>query len=236
MTPHVHRAFATGIGELGDTLELEAVDRRHLERVLRMRAGAPLEIVDAAGTVFAGELETGGRVRLRSLVATRSERPAPSIWLGSAGGRADLAVEKLTELGVREIGALVCERTSGTFRLDRWARVASAAARQSKRVELPALAGPTAFTEIVARPGAIVLDHEAEDAVPFAAPADALLLIGPEPGLSDAERELARAHGAPLARLGEGVVLRSETAAIVAASLAAFGVREDNRTGEGRVT
>ena len=42
------------------------------------------------------------------------------------------------------------------------------------------LAGPTAFAEVVARPGAIVLDHEAEDAVPFAAPADALLLIGPE--------------------------------------------------------
>jgi len=42
--------------------------------------------------------------------------------------------------------------------------------------------------------------------VPFEAPADALLLIGPESGLSEAERELARAHRVPLARLGEGVV------------------------------
>ena len=115
----------------------------------------------------------------------RSERPAPSVWLGSGGGRADLAVEKLTELGVREIGALVCERTSGQFRLDRWARVASAAGRQSKRTDVPALAGPAPFAEVVGRPGAIVLDHEAEDAVPFAAPADAVLLIGPEAGLSD---------------------------------------------------
>jgi 16S rRNA (uracil1498-N3)-methyltransferase len=100
-------------------------------------------------------------------------------------------------------------------------------------VNVPALAGPTPFAEVVGRHGAIVLDHEAEDAVPFAAPSDALLLIGPESGFSDAERALARAHGAPLARLGDGVVLRSETAAIVAAAIAAFGTREDNRSGAG---
>ena len=233
MTRHVHRAFASATGELGATLELSPVDRRHLERVLRMQEGAELEVVDAAGTVFAGELEAGGRVRLRTLVALRSEFPAPSVWLGSGGGRADLAVEKLTELGVREIGALLCERTSGHFRLDRWARVASAAGRQSKRVDMPALAGPRPFADVVGLHGAIVLDHEAEDAVPFAAPADGLLLIGPESGFSDPERALARAHGVPLARLGDGVVLRSETAAIVAAALAAFGTREDNRSGEG---
>ena len=134
---------------------------------------------------------------------------------------------------MRELGALVCERTRGDFRLDRWARVASAAGRQSKRVDVPALAGPTPFAEVVGRPGAIVLDHEAEDAVPFAAAADALLLIGPEAGISDAERELARAAGAPLARLGEGLVLRSETAAIAAAAVAVFGAGGMNATMQG---
>ena len=227
MTPHVHRAFASGDGELGGTLDLAAEDRRHLERVLRMRDGASLEIVDASGTVYAAELEAGGRVRLTALVERRSRGPAPAVWLGTAGGRGDLAVEKLTELGVREIGALVCEGTSGRFRLDRWTRVAHAAGRQSKRADLPAMAGPTPFEEVVARPGAIVLDHEADDAVPFRAPQDAVLLIGPESGLREHERELARVHGAPLARLGDGVVLRSETAAIVAAALAVFG-RPDN--------
>jgi 16S rRNA (uracil1498-N3)-methyltransferase len=233
MTRHVHRAFASETGELGGTLALSPVDRRHLERVLRMREGAPLEIVDASGTVYAGELEARGLVRLTALVAPPSERPAPAVWLGSGGGRTDTAVEKLTELGVREIGALVCDGTSGQFRLDRWARVAAAAGRQAKRADVPALSGPTPFAEVVALPGAIVLDHEAEDAVPFRAPADAVLLIGPESGLSDAERALARSHGAPLARIGDGVVLRSETAAIVAASLAAFAMDQDNRRGAG---
>jgi 16S rRNA (uracil1498-N3)-methyltransferase len=222
MTRHVHRAFVETVAAPGELVELSATDRRHLERVLRMRPGAELEVVDGAGSLFEAQLEEHGRARVGSLVAPRAERPAPSVWLGSGGGRSDLAVEKLTELGVREIGALACERTKGAFRLDRWERVAAAAGRQAKRVDVPALAGPASFADVVGRPGAIVLDHEAEDAVPFAPAADSLLLIGPEAGLSDAERALARSAHAPLARLGDGIVLRSETAAIVAAALAAF--------------
>ncbi len=98
---------------------------------------------------------------------------------------------------------------------------------------MPALAGPAPFAEVVGRAGAMVLDHEAEDAVPFRPPPDAVLLIGPEAGLSDGERALARSCGAPLCRLGDGVVLRSETAAIVAAAIAAFGAAVDNREGDG---
>ena len=223
MTRHVHRAFVAVEGEPDAVVELEPGDRRHLERVLRMEVGDTLEVVDRAGTVFAAELAERGRARLVAVVERRPARPAPAVWLGTGGGRSDLAVEKLTELGVREIGALACAHTKGTFRLDRWERIAHAAGRQAKRLDLPALAGPLPFAEVVARPGAIVLDHEAGDAVPFTAPADALLLVGPEAGLSDAERALARDAGAPLARLGDGQVLRSETAAIVAAAVAAFG-------------
>ena len=47
----------------------------------------------------------------------------------------------------------------------------------------------------------------------------ATLLIGPEPGFSDAELELARSRGVAVATFGP-VVLRTETAAIVAAALA----------------
>jgi 16S rRNA (uracil1498-N3)-methyltransferase len=223
MTRHVHRVFVEATGAPGAAVELEREDRRHLERVLRLRPGDPLEVVDGTRTVWQAALGPDGRALLGEPLPHPPSRPAPAVWLGSGGGRADVAVEKLTELGVREIGALACERTKGAFRLDRWERLAAAAGRQAKRVDVPALAGPAPFAEVVARPGAIVLDHEAEDAVPFAAPPGALLLVGPEAGLSEAERGLARAAGAPLARIGDGQVLRSETAAIVAAAVAAFG-------------
>ena len=44
-------------------------------------------------------------------------------------------------------------------------------------------------------------------------------MIGPEPGFSDVELELARSSGVAVATFGP-VVLRTETAAIVAAALA----------------
>jgi 16S rRNA (uracil1498-N3)-methyltransferase len=143
------------------------------------------------------------------------------VWLGLAGGRSDVAVEKLTELGVRAIGALRCERSKGAARLDRWERVALAATMQSKGARPPLLLPAAPVAEVVGAPGrAILLDHEASDAVPFVARRDATLLVGPEAGWSDAERDAARAAGAPLCRLPVEGVLRSETAAIVAAALA----------------
>ncbi len=169
MSRHVHRAFVSAVGEPGDEVVLEADDRRHLERVLRMGRGTHSRSSTRGGTAYTAELVGDGRARLLEELARRPTRPAPAVWLGTGGGRADLAVEKLTELGVREIGALACERTRGQFRLDRWQRIAAAAGRQAKRLDLPALDGPAPFAEVVARPGAIVLDHEAEDAVPFAA-------------------------------------------------------------------
>jgi 16S rRNA (uracil1498-N3)-methyltransferase len=192
--------------------------------VLRLAPGDAVECADAAGRVFRASLRAEGRVALLELVDA-APAVGPTVWIALAGGRADTAVEKLTELGAAAIGALQAERGRGTPRLDRWSRVAEAAVKQARRAARPALLGPSPFADVVRTPGAVVLDHEAADAVPFSARRTSTLLIGPEAGWSDAERALARAAGVPLARLGDGVVLRSETAAVAAAALAVFGGR-----------
>jgi 16S rRNA (uracil1498-N3)-methyltransferase len=221
VSAHVHRFFVAGEHAPGETVALDPGDRRHVERVLRLRPGADFEVVDAAGGLFAAVLVEGGGVRLAELLAPPARgAAAPTVWLGLAGARADVAVEKLTELGVAAIGALRTDRGRGEPRLERWQRLAAAAARQSKRRRLPQLLGPAGLGEIAFDERAVLLDHEAPDAVAFAARRDALLLVGPEAGWSERERDLARAAGVPLARLGEGQVLRSETAAIAAAALA----------------
>ena len=99
--------------------------------------------------------------------------------------------------------------------------MAEAAAKQSKRADLPRLLGPAGFDEVVRAPGAVVLEHAAPDAALAALAADAVLLIGPEAGWSRARaRGRARRRRAPLARLPVDTTLRAETAAIVAAALA----------------
>ena len=219
---HVHRVFVAGRHAPGAEVDLAPGDRRHLERVLRLGPGAHLEVVDEGSVLFAATVGAHGRVVLGEMLDAGDPDPGPALWLALAGARADVAVEKATELGVRSIGALVCERSKGTPRLDRWRRVADAAARQAKRRTRPELLGPAPFGTVVTEPGAVVLDHEDPAAVPFAAGPEAVILVGPEAGLSDAERAAARAAGALLARLGDGVVLRSETAALAATALARF--------------
>jgi 16S rRNA (uracil1498-N3)-methyltransferase len=217
---HVYRFFLSGEHAEGDAASLSANDRRHAERALRLRPGAFVEAVDETGAVYGAELEAGGTLRLvEVLEAAATELPAPTVWLALAGGRADTAVEKLTELGVAAIGALQTRNGKGEPRPERWQRVAAAAAAQSKRTRMPRLLGPSSVGEVVAE-GVWVLDHEADDAGAFTPERGATLLIGPEAGFTDAERVLAREARARLARLDGVGVLRSETAAIAAAVLA----------------
>ena len=197
--------------------ELEDHDRHHLERVLRLRAGDLLTIADGAGrwreVRFGVELEPTGVVEI-------AERPAPEITIGFAlvkGGRPELVVQKLTEIGVDRVIPFVAERSVVQWEGDKAVRnharlttVAREAAMQSRRSWLPVVEPLTSFAEVAARPGATRADRGGEPPT-LERP---ILLVGPEGGWSDSEREV----GGPTVGLGS-TVLRAETAAIVAAAV-----------------
>lgn len=217
---HVHRFFAESID--GRVARLSPAGRRHLERVLRMRVGDTCEVAHR-GRVWTARVAPGG-LELCEERPTVSTPPAVTVWIAQPGARSDGAVEKLTELGVIAIGPLTSERTKGTFgaaRLDRWRRVAEAAAAQAKRAAPPALLEPAAFASVLS-PEAVVLSNTGASgglADRIVGRRAATLLIGPEPGFTDSELELARSSGVAVATFGP-VVLRTETAAVVAAALA----------------
>ena len=152
-----------------------------------------------------------------------TEAPTVTVWIAQPGARSDEAVEKLTELGVARIGGLVTGLLKGSFttaRMERWRRVAEAAAKQSKQARVPEVMGMSAYADVFS-PDAIVLSHEGASgglADRIVGRRQATLLIGPEPGFSDAELPLAGERGVAVATFGP-VVLRTETAAIVAAAL-----------------
>ena len=148
------------------------------------------------------------------------------------GEKLEWVVQKLTELGVGEIAFLQTERvvaTPGegrwTARLVRYAAIAREAAEQCGRVRLPALHGPVGLADYLRAAGEtpLFLVHpDAASPLRAALPArgSARLLIGPEGGFSPREAALARECGATAASLGARI-LRSETAALAAAVLAA---------------
>ncbi|WP_420640253.1 RsmE family RNA methyltransferase [Candidatus Poriferisocius sp.] len=200
--------------------ELRSEDHRHLTRSLRLRSGDRFTASDGAGSWRVCRLGAGrdGRAEPDGPVV-RVEAPHPNLTVGFAlikGGRPELVVQKLTELGVDAMVPFVADRSvvrwdpdRAVRHTERLRRVVREAAMQSRQVRIPAVGDLAGFAELAALSGAIRADRDGEP------PSldHPVVLIGPEGGWSDSER---RRLGAM--RLSWSV-LRSETAAITAGAL-----------------
>jgi 16S rRNA (uracil1498-N3)-methyltransferase len=192
-------------------------DQHHLERVLRVRHGDPLTVGDGAGKWrpcrFGDSPEPVGDVR-------EVDRATPETGVAFAlikGGRPELVVQKLTELGIDRIVPFIAARSIVRWDADKSARnaerlrrVAREAVMQCRRAWLPEVEPVQTFADVVARPGAAMADRGGAPltlVTPF-------VLIGPEGGWDAAEH----VSGIPKVALA-GPVLRAETAAIAAATL-----------------
>jgi 16S rRNA (uracil1498-N3)-methyltransferase len=225
--------------EAGAEVTLSPADSHHLARVVRRRPGDAVELIDGAGTRWAAVvLEAGDRARVRVEAASAVPAPPVSVVLYQGlidGGRLDTVVEKAAELGVEEVAVVVTERARRVPGADAWERrrqrllrVAESAARQSGQARLPRLRGLVPFPEVVSEIPAgegYLIDPRGDASLSSAltgrqgAPARVSLVVGPEAGFGAAEVALARAAGMAVCGLG-GAILRAETAALVAVSLA----------------
>ena len=223
---HVFRFFLPpgAVVAPGERVTLGLDDAHRVRKVLRLDAEEVVEAADGTGRVFAATVDDPKRgTLLLGPELPREPDLAPlRVLLAQSGPRADDAVEKLVELGVAEIGPLLAAGRRQEARLDRWERVAAGAAAQAKLSRVPAILAPVAFADALTA-DAVVCSHEQDDTAFAEAVARAgrpvALLIGPEAGFADDELAQARGAGVPIASLGP-TVLRTETAAIVAATLA----------------
>ncbi len=223
---HVFRFFlpADAGVESDARVKLAPDDAKRLHKVLRLSVGEKIEIADGTGRVFEGNVADpmGGDVIIGEELSEQAALVPIRILLAQSGPRADDAVEKLVELGVQSIGPLQAEGRRRDARTDRWERIAAGAAAQAKLPDVPAIVDPVALQDAFV-PGAIFCSHEEAgepfEAVLSQAGSPVTLLIGPESGFTPEEHAAARAAGVPIASLGP-TVLRTETAAIVAATLA----------------
>lgn len=216
------------IGSGRATLTPEAV--HYLRDVLRLAPGAALELFDGAGGVYAALVEEGfGGLTLGD---RRTARPALSLRLLFAlakGEKMDLVVQKATELGATHLAPFAAERSvirleadRAAARVERWRRIASEAARQCGRADVPEVRAPMSLAAALA---AVPSDHArfvfhpgGEPFPPDHVPTGVAAVVGPEGGLSDAEVEACETAGARRISLGPRV-LRAETAAVVATAL-----------------
>jgi len=196
---------------------LGAEDRHHLTRVLRVREGDPLTVGDGAGSWRPCRLGSEPEPLDRVFVVPK---PEPEIGVAFAlikGSKPETVVQKLTELGVDHIIPFTAARSvvqwddqKSAKNAERLRKVAREAVMQCRRAWLPTIHDVAGFAEIVAMPGMSMADRSG-GVVDLASP---LVMVGPEGGWDHAERDA----NIPRVRLADPV-LRSETAAIAAATL-----------------
>jgi 16S rRNA (uracil1498-N3)-methyltransferase len=218
-------------------LRLAGAELHYLRDVLRLRRGARVEVFDGEGRSFEAELATigpgGADLVLRDASAQRHESPL-ELTLAVAMAKAaklDWVVEKATELGVTRIMPFASERAiaaieRGTSRIERWRRIAGAAAAQCGRVRCPEVLATESFARLMplaaSHDRALLFSAKGGESLgdrDDRAVRSIVVVTGPEGGFSANEVTQAARAGFSLATLGPRV-LRAETAAIVAVALA----------------
>jgi 16S rRNA (uracil1498-N3)-methyltransferase len=227
------RFFVDGSREAGERIAISERDAHKIARVLRLRDGDDLEIVDAAGRAF------DARVRLEpdgmhaELVAVRAAASPPRLRIDIAqgipkGAKMDFVIEKVTELGAGAVLPFYSRRSVvqdiGDAKLERWRRIAKTAAQQCDRRDVPEVRAPATFEallEVYTEYDLVLMPWERAKSDPLRVLLPAwlqranrvLVVVGPEGGFTTDEADLAIAAGARLVSLGERI-LRSETAGL----------------------
>jgi 16S rRNA (uracil1498-N3)-methyltransferase len=221
----------------GGEAELRGDEARRLTRVLRVEPGQRFEISDQRAAWLAEIVEARGE-RVLFRVIEPAETPEMPVRVALCAAlikfdRFEWIVEKATELGVESIRPVEAMRSeSGLMeasrkRLERWQRIAREASEQARRVRapeiLPAMRWQAALAEAVGH--RYIMEETGAPPLLQMLPrervrlAQVALLIGPEGGWTDAERQSAAAAGWQAASLGPQV-LRAETAALAAVTVA----------------
>ncbi len=193
-------------------------DLHHLARVLRLRDGEPVSVCDGKGGWRMSQWRYGGLLTVGDIVRDPAP-PAVSVAFAPVkGDRNESAVEKMVEIGVGRIIVLAPTERSvvrwdaarAETNIARYARIARAAASQSRRAHLPLVEGPVRLADITGD-GSVAL---AEPGSPPSLDGVSVIVVGPEGGFSAPE---VAAAGRTVS-LGS-TILRADTAAVVAATL-----------------
>lgn len=239
----MHRFYVeTAVRGPGEAVTLSPEESAHASRVLRLRPGEEVRLLDGQN-LWTAVLETVEPKAVTARVGACCPSPEPPCRVALFQGlpkadKLELIAQKGTELGMWELWPVQMERSvakaDGGKKQERLGRIALEAAKQSGRAHVPEIAPAVSFSQALdkaAREGydCILVAWEEEHALPLSqavgqyarahgAPERALVVIGPEGGISRREWEALEERGAVSVTLGRRI-LRTETAGLCALSV-----------------
>ena len=223
----------------GQENEMPTEEALHALRVLRIKSGDEINLMDGVGNFYRAEVTLAATKRC--LYEVKEVLPQQPAWHGHVHlaiaptkvmDRIEWMAEKATEIGFDELSFLNCKfserKTMRTVRLD---KIVISAVKQSHKAWKPIVNQMVSFKEFIAQPrkGRKFICHCYEEfekvdlmtelQKPFDEDADVTVLVGPEGDFSVDEVKLAIANGYESASLGTSR-LRTETAGLMSVAMA----------------
>ncbi len=218
----------------GASVACSAEQANYLRNVLRLEGGDPILVFNGRDGEWRAELAEAGKRAAVLLVGAqvRGQEAGPDVdylFAPLKRARLDYLVQKATEMGVARLKPVLTRRTTPErVNMQRMHANAVEAAEQCGILRIPELHAPAKLERVVAdwdlgRP-LLFCDEGAELGDPVAAlaklrPGPLALLVGPEGGFDETERDLLLSRPF-VTRLSLGPrILRADTAAVAALAL-----------------
>lgn len=236
----------------GDRVTISGKDARHIVKVLRLKPGDVVLVVNSIGQKHVARIvatrETSVEVKIEDTYESGASEPRVPVTLVQGLPKADKMneiVQKCTEIGVSRVIPILTERSvmrpdnaSADRKVARWRRIAEEAAKQSGRDIVPLVEDVGTLSSAIATLSAegvhMLFPWELEEErslrqallEPGLSSAPGIgFFIGPEGGFSYSEVEYARNHGATTVTLGPRI-LRTETAGPVVTAIILYDMGE----------
>lgn len=211
------------------TYTLSESESKHAIRVLRLKQGDVLTLVNGTGSFFDATIinDNVKRCEVEITKETKEDNNKPQLNIAIAptknNDRTEWFIEKCTEIGIGQISPILCKHSERKIiKEERFVKTAISAMKQSLKATLPIVNDLTAFDKFIVKPfdGKKFIAHcyaenQSHYKELYKKGENCLVLIGPEGDFSPDEVKLAIENGFEPITFGASR-LRTETAGVIA--------------------
>jgi len=212
-----------------NTYTLSESESKHAIRVLRLKHGDILTLVNGIGSFFDATIISDNpkkcEVEITNVRNEANKKPQLHIAIAPTknNDRTEWFVEKCTEIGISQVSPILCKHSERKkIKQERFEKTAISAMKQSLKATLPTVKELTPFNKFITEPfdGKKYIAHCYSENQKhykdlYTKGDNSLVLIGPEGDFSPDEVKLALENGFEPITFGESR-LRTETAGVVA--------------------